>query len=80
MMIEPTNIYNAKEVADILRCGLTNVYRLAKSGDLAVIRVGVGVKSFRFKGSDLLTFLDERTTGGPSPSPSSYRHIGRFLT
>ena len=77
--IEPDAIYTAKEVAEMLRCGLTNVYKLAKDGHLAVIRIGTGTKGFRFRGSDLLAFLDDRKEGGPSPSPSSYRHIGKFL-
>jgi excisionase family DNA binding protein len=77
--IEPDAIYTAKEVAALFRCGMTNIYKLANDGDLAVIKAGVGTKSFRFQGSDLLAFLEERKEGGPSPSQSSYRHIGKFL-
>lgn len=78
-MIEPAAIYTAKEAAELFRCGLTNIYKLASDGDLAFIRVGAGTKSFRFQGSDLLSFLDQRRQGGPTLSASSYRHLGKFL-
>lgn len=78
-MIDSAAIYTAKEVSAILRCGLTAVYKLAKDGDLAVMRVGVGTKSFRFRGSDLSAFLDSRTSGGPALSASAYRHLGKLL-
>jgi excisionase family DNA binding protein len=79
MAIESSAIYTAKKVAEFLRCGLTNVYKLAKDGHLAVTQIGTGTKGFRFQGSDLMAFLEDRKSGGPSPSPSSYRHIGKFL-
>lgn len=78
--IHADRLYLAAEVATILRCGKSNVYNLALSGAIAKTSIGSGKKGFRFKGSDILLFLDDRKEGGPSPLPSSYRHIGRFLT
>jgi excisionase family DNA binding protein len=57
MSIEENAIYTPAEVADLLRCGKTNIYDLISGGHMAVIRVGAGKKGFRVKGADILAFL-----------------------
>jgi hypothetical protein len=47
--------------------------------EAGVTDTGAGNQGPRFKGSDILAFLDSRREGGPSPSPSVYRHIGKYL-
>lgn len=70
MGIGPDRLYLVAEVADILRCGKTNVYDLLEKGALARTNVGAGHKGLRVRGSDLLAFLDDRREGGPSPRGS----------
>jgi hypothetical protein len=70
MNIEPDRLYLVAEVADILRCGKTNVYDLLGEGSLARTTIGAGKKGLRVRGSDLLAFLDARREGGPSPRGS----------
>jgi hypothetical protein len=67
MSIEPDRLYLVAEVADILRCGKTNVYDLLGAGTLARTTIGAGKKGLRVRGSDLLAFLDSRRAGGPRP-------------
>jgi len=67
MNIEPDRLYLVAEVADILRCGRTNVYDLLSEGALARTTIGAGKRGMRVRGSDLLAFLDSRREGGPSP-------------
>lgn len=70
MTVEPNKIYLPSEVADILRCGRTNVYDLMASGELATTSVGAGKKGKRVLGSAILAFLETRTEGGPKPQGS----------
>src|SRR4051812_10794038 len=65
--IEPAAIYTAQEAADLLRCSVGNIYDVIEIEDLAVIRTGSHRKGFRIKGSDLLAFMEDRTSGGPKP-------------
>lgn len=67
MLIEENAIYTPAEVAELLRCGKSNVYDLIGSGVLAVTRIGAGKKGFRIRGLDIYAFLDSRKTGGPKP-------------
>jgi hypothetical protein len=70
MTINPDRLYLVSEVADLLRCGKTNVYDLLNEGDLARTPIGAGKKGLRVRGSDILAFLDARREGGPSPQGS----------
>ncbi len=68
-------LYTTFEVSQRLRCRVTNVYALVKSGDLPVVRVGAGNAGFRFRGDDLLNFLDSRREGGPKPR-MAFKRLG----
>ena len=70
MTVEANKLYLPSEVADILRCGRTNVYDLMASGELATTAVGAGKKGNRVMGSAILAFLEARTEGGPKPNGS----------
>lgn len=76
--IASTALYTPQEVADVLRCGKSNVYELMTSGELAAIRVGAGRHGMRIKASDLDAFLESRRTGGPT-QPGGYKHLKRYL-
>lgn len=76
--IASTALYTPQEVADILRCGKSNVYELITSGELAVIRVGAGKHGMRIKASDIDAFLESRRTGGPT-APGGFKHLKRYL-
>jgi hypothetical protein len=67
MNIDPDRIYLPTEVADILRCGLTNVYRLMSAGAIATITIGAGKRGKRITGRALRAFLEDRSEGGPVP-------------
>ena len=78
MDIEPNRLYLVSEVANFLRCSLSNAYGLLQSGALARTMVGAGRKGLRVRGQDLLAFLDERRDGGPSPR-GSFKHLARYM-
>jgi excisionase family DNA binding protein len=65
--LEADRLYSAREVAEVLRCGKTNVYDLIDSGQIAVTRIGSGKKGIRVRGEDVTAFLDDRREGGPAP-------------
>jgi len=54
-----------KEVADYLKVDYESVRRYYKSGQLPVVKIAN--KWVRIKESDLIKFIDERTTGYTSP-------------
>ncbi len=67
MAIDPDYLYLPKEVADILRCSLANVYSLLNREDLRRAPIGAGKSGIRVQGSDLLAFIESRKSGGPKP-------------
>ena len=54
-------IMTAKEVADYLRCHISTVYRLAKTGKLPGFRLGA---DWRFREDALQTWLDAELNTG----------------
>jgi excisionase family DNA binding protein len=54
-------ILTAKEVADYLRCHISTVYRLAKSGKLPGFRLGA---DWRFREDALQNWLDVELNSG----------------
>ena len=74
MTIEPDRVYLPVEVADILRCGLTNVYRLMSTGAIATITIGAGKRGKRISGRALQAFVEDRTEGGPAPK-RTYKYL-----
>ena len=54
-------ILTAKEVADYLRCHISTVYRLAKTGKLPGFRLGA---DWRFREDALQNWLDVELTSG----------------
>ena len=78
MTIEENAIYTPAEVAELLRCGKTNIYDLINGGDIAVTRIGAGKKGFRLRGADIIDFLNARRTGGPKPQGTT-GSFGRYL-
>jgi hypothetical protein len=79
MQIEPKKVYTPNEVAEILRCGRTNVYDHMDSGDLARTPIGAGKKGMRVMGSAILAFLEARTQGGPKPA-GTFKYLGRRVS
>lgn len=67
MAIDPESFYKPQEVANTLGCSLANVYNLMRSAQVARTKIGAGKTGFRIRGSDLLTFIEEATWGGPMP-------------
>jgi excisionase family DNA binding protein len=60
-MASVARILTAKEVADYLRCHISTVYRLAKSGKLPGFRLGA---DWRFREDALQNWLDVELTSG----------------
>jgi len=52
-----------REVAEQLRCSISNVHSLIESGALPTYCVGANGKGIRISGEDLQTFLDSRRQG-----------------
>ena len=75
MTIDPNAIYTVSEAADLLRCGLANLYALVGTEALAAIRIGAGNGGIRIRGDDLLTFLASRRVGGPK-SKMALKRLG----
>jgi excisionase family DNA binding protein len=53
-------LYTVREIAEILRCGLSNAYRLIETGKLPAFRVGATGKGYRVSDEHLQAFLAER--------------------
>jgi excisionase family DNA binding protein len=60
-MAAVTRILTAKEVADYLRCHISTVYRLAKTGKLPGFRLGA---DWRFREDALQNWLDVELNSG----------------
>ena len=60
-MAAVSRILTAKEVADYLRCHISTVYRLAKSGKLPGFRLGA---DWRFREDALMNWLDVELNSG----------------
>jgi len=60
-MASVSRILTAKEVADYLRCHISTVYRLAKSGKLPGFRLGA---DWRFREDALQNWLDVELHSG----------------
>jgi excisionase family DNA binding protein len=60
-MAAVSRILTAKEVADYLRCHISTVYRLAKSGKLPGFRLGA---DWRFREDALQSWLDIELNSG----------------
>jgi len=60
-MAAVSRILTAKEVADYLRCHISTVYRLAKSGKLPGFRLGA---DWRFREDALQSWLDVELKSG----------------
>jgi excisionase family DNA binding protein len=60
-MAAVARILTAKEVADYLRCHISTVYRLAKSGKLPGFRLGA---DWRFREDSLQNWLDVELKSG----------------
>jgi len=58
--MSPETLLNVREVADFLRVNATTIYTWARQGQLPAIKVG---RSWRFRQSDLETWLDENRQG-----------------
>jgi len=61
--MSPETLLNVREVADFLRVNATTIYTWARQGQLPAIKVG---RSWRFRQSDLETWLDENRQGSQS--------------
>ncbi|HLI80100.1 MAG TPA: helix-turn-helix domain-containing protein [Candidatus Binataceae bacterium] len=62
-MAAVARILTAKEVADYLRCHISTVYRLAKTGKLPGFRLGA---DWRFREDALQNWLDVELNSGNS--------------
>ena len=62
-MTGASKILTAKEVADYLRCHISTVYRLAKTGKLPGFRLGA---DWRFRDDALQNWLDFELKSGSS--------------
>jgi len=62
-MASVSRILTAKEVADYLRCHISTVYRLAKTGKLPGFRLGA---DWRFREDALQNWLDVELNSGGS--------------
>ncbi len=60
-MASASKILTAKEVADYLRCHISTVYRLAKTGKLPGFRLGA---DWRFREDALQNWLDVELKSG----------------
>jgi excisionase family DNA binding protein len=60
-MTSVSRILTAKEVADYLRCHISTVYRLAKTGKLPGFRLGA---DWRFREDALQNWLDVELSSG----------------
>lgn len=76
--IDPNYLYTPDEIAKWLRCGKSNVYGLMTRGELACTRIGSGNGGIRVRGSDINLFLEERTSGGPSPK-TNFKYLAKYL-
>jgi len=65
-----SKILTAKEVADYLRCHISTVYRLAKTGKLPGFRLGA---DWRFREDALQSWLDIELK---SENPNGLQEIG----
>lgn len=65
-----SKILTAKEVADYLRCHISTVYRLAKTGKLPGFRLGA---DWRFREDALQSWLDIELK---SENPDTLQEIG----
>ena len=63
-MTAASKILTAKEVADYLRCHISTVYRLAKTGKLPGFRLGA---DWRFREDALQNWLDVELKSGNNP-------------
>jgi excisionase family DNA binding protein len=54
-MTSTAKLITAGEVADVLRCHVMSVYRLAKAGTLPCIRIG---SRLRFREDDLVSYIE----------------------
>jgi len=63
-MTAASKILTAKEVADYLRCHISTVYRLAKTGKLPGFRLGA---DWRFREDALQNWLDVELKAGNNP-------------
>lgn len=53
-----------REVAERLRCSISNVHSLIEKGELPVYHVGANGKGIRISEEDLTTFLTSRRHAG----------------
>lgn len=76
-------LLTVKEVADRLRCGLTNVYALFGTGELRGMRVGRGRGGIRIHQDALMEFIDGRLKKAEPPLSKKKARIpngcGRIL-